>query len=126
MLWTYAPNGSVIDRREIGPDEIPEDMTNKELVPEPTTYSVSWQVTVEHDIDTRYPIGNGSFIAPVDNVATVDCRDPLGRDGQVCEFHQRNFGNLRRRAASDGHGRRGPIRGLERVGLLALEQFQHL
>lgn len=75
-LWTYAPNGSVIDRRIIDADEVPENMTNRRLVPEPTSYSVGWQVTVDHDIETRYPIGNGSFLAPVDNVTSVDCRDP--------------------------------------------------
>jgi hypothetical protein len=83
VLWTYAPNGSVVDRREVGPDEIPEDMTDRELVPAPTTYSVAWQVTVDHDIETRYPVGNASFLAPVDEVRSVDCREPW-RDTETC------------------------------------------
>lgn len=74
VLWTRAANGSVIDRREVGPDEIPTNMTNRELVPDPTTYSISWQVTVDHDIETRYPLGNGTFVAPIDNVTAVDCQ----------------------------------------------------
>jgi len=73
VLWTYADNGSVVDRREIGPDEIPADMTNRELVPDPTTYSIAWQVTVDHDIETRYPIDNATFLAPVTNVTAVEC-----------------------------------------------------
>jgi len=74
VLWTYAPNGSPIDRREITRDEIPENMTNRELVPDPTTYSISWGVTVDHDIETRYPIGNASFIGPVNDVTATECR----------------------------------------------------
>jgi hypothetical protein len=73
VLWTRAPNGSVISREEIGPDGIPDNMTDRELVPAPTTYSIAWQVTVDHDIETRHPIGNGSFIAPVSNVTETQC-----------------------------------------------------
>ncbi len=76
VLWTYAPNGSVIDRQEIGPDEIPANMTNRELVRDPTRYSIAWQTTVEHDIETRYPVGNASFIVPANDVAATSCQDP--------------------------------------------------
>jgi hypothetical protein len=74
VLWTRAANGSVIDRREIGPDEVPTNMTNRELVSDPTTYSIGWQVTVDHDIETRDPLGNGTFVAPIDNVTPADCQ----------------------------------------------------
>ncbi|MFC6784549.1 hypothetical protein ACFQFH_01315 [Halobaculum halobium] len=73
ILWTYAPNGSVVDREEIGSDEIPEDMSNRELSPDPTRYSISWHHSVDYDIETRYPIGNASFLAPITDVATADC-----------------------------------------------------
>ena len=86
VLWTYAPNGSVVDRREIGPDEIPEDMTNRELVPEPTTYSIAWQVTVDREIETRHPIGNGTFLAPVDDVYRTDCRNPWDESDSCANF----------------------------------------
>ena len=73
ILWTYAPNGSVIGQDEIGGDEIPENMTDKELSPNPTRYSISWQHSVNHDIETRYPIGNATFLAPITDVNTADC-----------------------------------------------------
>jgi hypothetical protein len=74
ILWTYAPNGSVIDRAEIGSDEIPTNMTNKELSPDPTRYSIAWQKSVDHDIETRHPIGNASFLTPLDDVNSTDCQ----------------------------------------------------
>lgn len=74
ILWTYAPNGSMIDQDEIGPDEIPANMTNKELTPDPTRYSITWQHSVDHDIETRHPIGNASFLAPVSDVASAECQ----------------------------------------------------
>jgi hypothetical protein len=73
-LWTYAPNGSVIGHDEIGADEIPADMTDKELSPDPARYSISWQHSVDHDIETRTPIGNASFIEPISDVNSADCQ----------------------------------------------------
>jgi hypothetical protein len=75
ILYTYAPNGSLIDWQRIGPDEVPADMTNKQLVADPTTYSISWGGSVEEAIETRYPIGNGSFLTPATNVTRVGCTD---------------------------------------------------
>lgn len=86
VLWTYGPNGSVIDRREIGPDEVPDDMTNRELTPNPTTYSIAWQRTVDHDIETRTPVENGTFLAPVTGVTAVDCRDPWTETDDCANF----------------------------------------
>ncbi len=83
VLWTYAPNGSVIDRETIGPDEIPTDMTNKELSPDPTRYSIAWQLSVDHDIETRYPIGNASFLAPVSDVTSAECQY-VWEDSDTC------------------------------------------
>jgi hypothetical protein len=83
VLWTYAPNGSPLDRQVVGPGDIPDDMTNRELVPDPTRYSVTWQVSVDHAIETRTPVGNGTFLAPVADVSTVDCRDPWD-DSETC------------------------------------------
>lgn len=76
VLYTYAENGSLVDREEIGPDEIPEDMTNRELVADPTTYQIAWRVTVDRDIETRYPVGNASFLTPANDVTRTDCQDP--------------------------------------------------
>ncbi|SEO68961.1 hypothetical protein SAMN04487948_104189 [Halogranum amylolyticum] len=86
VLWTYADNGSVVDRREISRDEIPEEMTNRELVAHPTTYSISWQVTVDHDIETRDPLANGTFLAPISDATTVDCRAPWSETDNCARF----------------------------------------
>jgi len=86
VLWTYTDNGSVRSREEIGPDELPEDMTDRELVPDPTTYSISWQVTVDRDIETRYPVGNGTVLAPVDDVRETDCERPGTEDDRCSQF----------------------------------------
>lgn len=86
VLWTYAENGSVVDRREISRDEIPEDMTDRELVADPTTYSVSWQVTVDHDIETRDPLANGTFLAPIADATAVDCRGPWSETDNCARF----------------------------------------
>ena len=83
ILWTYAPNGSVIEREQIGPDEVPANMTNKELSPDPTRYSIAWQHSVDHDIETRYPIENASFLAPIDNVSSTDC-EYVWDDSDTC------------------------------------------
>jgi len=86
VLWTYAPNGSVIDRTEIGPDEIPADMTDKALSPDPTRYSIAWQRSVDHDIETRYPIGNASFLAPISDVSPTDCEYAWDESDACWEF----------------------------------------
>lgn len=86
VLYTYAPNGSLVDWQRIGPDEIPADMTNKQLVADPTTYSISWGGNVEEAIETRYPIGNGSFIVPATNVTRVGCTDAWGETDTCFTF----------------------------------------
>ena len=85
VLWTYAPNGSVVSREEIGPDEIPEDMTDRELVPDPTTYSVAWQLAVDHDVETRDPLDE-TFVAPIANATSVPCEAPWDETDSCATF----------------------------------------
>ncbi|MFT4958070.1 MAG: hypothetical protein ACI9PP_001227 [Halobacteriales archaeon] len=84
ILWTHSENGSPVDRRTIGPDQIPENMTNRRLIPDPTSYSISWQVPVDHDIETRYPIGNASFLAPATDMRAADCRHGWADEEVAC------------------------------------------
>lgn len=86
VLFTYDENGAFLDRRDIGPEQIPEDMTNRKLVPDPTTYSISWLVEVDHDIETRHPIGNGTFVGPINDVTPTECRYGLEDDDRCSNF----------------------------------------
>lgn len=43
------------------------------MLPSGTRYSIAWQQSVDPDIETRYPIRNTSFLAPLSNVPSTDC-----------------------------------------------------
>ncbi|WP_424004272.1 hypothetical protein ACOZ4I_06755 [Haloarcula salina] len=85
-LYTYAENGSLVDRREIQRSEIPEDMTNRELVVDPTTYQIYWSVVVNETIETRHPVGNGTFLSPARDVRPVECTDAWGETDNCATF----------------------------------------
>jgi len=86
VLWTYAANGSPVDRREITREEIPEDMTNRKLIADPTTYSISWMVSVDHDVETRSPIGNATFLGPANDVTAAECRFGFDESERCANF----------------------------------------
>ena len=85
-LYTYAENGSLVERREIRRSEVPEDMTNKELAVDPTTYQIYWSVVVNETIETRYPVGNGTFLSPARDVRSVECTDAWGETDNCAAF----------------------------------------
>ncbi len=61
-------------------------MINKELSPDPTRYSITWQHSVNHDIGTRHPTGNASFLAPVRDVNPAECQYAWDDSGTCWNF----------------------------------------
>ncbi len=73
ILREFDDDGRLTRVREVDEDEIPDDMTNFDVVRHPTRYTRIAGVESDGSIDTRSPLGNEPMLSPKDNVSEVDC-----------------------------------------------------
>lgn len=73
FLRTFDEEGRLLSISEITEDEIPDDMTNRDLVRSPYSYTVIAGMRSDESIDTRNPIETEPMLTPKRDVTTVDC-----------------------------------------------------
>lgn len=87
LLLTFDDDGRLVDRERIGPDDVPENMTNKELRPIDTRYTVQvhyeWRDGGE-PIDTKTPLDTEPTLAPKYDLQETDCENPYTDEDDAC------------------------------------------
>lgn len=87
MLLTFDEDGNLTDREVISPEEVPEDLSNKQLTPMPTRYTVH----VFYDyrdggepIETKEPLDTEPTLSPKYALEAVDCVGPYADEEEAC------------------------------------------
>jgi hypothetical protein len=87
LLLTFDEEGDLVDREVIAEDEVPDDMSNKQLSPIPTRYTV--YVFYEfrdggRPIETRTPMDDDATLAPKYNTTERYCETPYTDEDDTC------------------------------------------
>ena len=85
LLRTFAGNGSLVSVREVGPEEVPPDATDREVVPLATRYGVHAFEQVDGPVETRRPVERGVALAPRTSREDVRCDPWVADEETACE-----------------------------------------